>query len=111
MKMPIGNLPAVIAEFAQQVLIPAAGKQGGSLPFAVGIISGLVAQRAPAMIEGYLPLLKSLGAVDEQNRIDVDLLYGEAAKNLEAHPFSIGSYKPDKGDLDALKEIMNRHGE
>lgn len=78
MKMPIGNLPAVIAEFAQQVLIPAAGKQGGSLPFAVGIISGLVAQRAPAMIEGYLPLLKSLGAVDEQNRIDVDLLYAEA---------------------------------
>jgi hypothetical protein len=111
MKMPIGNLPAVIAEFAQQVLIPAAGKQGGSLPFTVGIISGLVAQRAPTMIEGYLPLLKSLGAVDEQNRIDVDLLYAEASKNLEAHPFSIGPYKPDKGDLDALKEIMNRHGE
>lgn len=111
MKMPIGNLPAVVVEFAQQVLIPAAEKQGGSLPFTVGIVSGLVAQRAPAMVEPYLPMLKSLGAVDEQNRIDVDLLYGEAAKNLETHPFSIGPYKPDKGDLDALREIMNRHGE
>lgn len=98
MKMPIGNLPAVVVEFAQRVLIPAAEKQGGSLPFAVGIVSGLVAQRAPAMIEPYLPMLKSLGAVDEQNRI-------------EAHPFSIGPYKPDRSDLDALKEIMNRHGE
>lgn len=111
MKMPIGNLPAVVVEFAQRVLIPAAEKQGGSLPFAAGIVSGLVAQRAPAMIEPYLPMLKSLGAVDEQNRIDVDLLYGEASKNLEAHPFSIGPYKPDRSDLDALKEIMNRHGE
>lgn len=111
MRMPIGNLPAVVVEFAQQVLIPAAEKQGGSLPFAVGIVSGLVAQRAPAMLDTYLPILKSLGVVDEQNRIDVDLLYNEASKNIEAHPFTVGPYKPDKSDLDALREIMNRHGE
>jgi hypothetical protein len=111
MKMPIGNLPAVIAEFFSSAVLPAASAAGGAAPFATAFIGGLIARRAPAMIEGYLPLLKSLGAVDEQNRIDVDLLYGEAAKNLEAHPFSIGPYKPDKGDLDALREIMNRHGE
>ena len=111
MRMPIGNLPAVVVEFAQQVLIPAAEKQGGSLPFAVGIVSGLVAQRAPAMLDTYLPILKSLGVVDEQNRIDVDLLYNEASKNIEAHPFTVGPYKPDKSDIDALREIMNRHGE
>ena len=101
----------MVVEFAQQVLIPAAEKQGGSLPFAVGIVSGLVAQRAPAMLDTYLPILKSLGVVDEQNRIDVDLLYNEASKNIEAHPFTVGPYKPDKSDIDALREIMNRHGE
>lgn len=58
-----------------------------------------------------LPLMKSLGIADEQNRIDVDLLYEEVSKNLEAHPFNIGPYKPDKTDLDKLREIMNRHGE
>ena len=111
MKMPIGNLPAVVMEFAQQVIIPAAERQGGALPFAIGIGAGLVAQRAPAMLDTYLPMLKSVGVVDEQNRIDVDLLYTEASKNIEAHPFTIGPYKPDKSDLDALREIMNRHGE
>lgn len=55
--------------------------------------------------------MKSLGIADEQNRIDVDLLYEEVSKNLEAHPFNIGPYKPDKTDLDKLREIMNRHGE
>lgn len=111
MKMPIGNLSAVVVEYAQQVLIPAAEQAGGALPFTIGVASGLIAKQAPAMAEPYVPMLKSLGVMDDQNRIDVDLLYDEAVKNLEAHPFSIGPYKPDKGDLDALKEIMNRHGE
>lgn len=111
MRMPIGNLQAVVLEFVQQVLIPAAETKGGMLPFSVGIVGGLVARQAPAMATQYLPQMKSLGIADEQNRIDVDLLYEEVSKNLEAHPFNIGPYKPDKTDLDKLREIMNRHGE
>lgn len=109
--MPIGNLSTVVVEYAQQVLIPAAEQAGGALSFTIGVASGVIAKQAPAMVSSYAPMLKSLGVRDDQNRIDVDLLYDEAVKNLKAPPFSIGPYKPDKGDLAALKEIMNRHGE
>ena len=39
MRMPIGNLQAVVLEFVQQVLIPAAETKGGMLPFSVGTFS------------------------------------------------------------------------
>ncbi len=111
MKMPIGNLSAVVVEFFEEALMPAASAKGGALPFTVGIISGLAAKQAPQMAAQYVPALKALGVVDEQNRIDVDLLYGEAVKALEAHPLTVAGYTPDKADLDKLREIMNRHGE
>jgi len=112
MKTPIGNVPAVILEFTQQVLIPAAERQGGLLPFTVGVGAGLFARQAPAMLSRHLDALKALGVVDDQNRIDADLLFEEASKNLEAHPVILPfGYKPDRADLDALRDIMNRHGE
>ena len=111
MRMPIGNLPQVVLEFTDSVLMPAASAKGGALPFTVGIVAGLAARRAPEMVSQYLPVLKSLGVVDEQNRIDVDLLHEEAAKALSAHPLTVAGYTPDSGDLDKLREIMNRYGE
>ncbi len=111
MKLPIGNLTAVVAEFADTVLMPAAQTKGGSLPFTVGFTAGLVARRSPAVAEQLLPTLKSLGVVDEQNRIDVDLLHEEAVKALEKHPLVMFGYRPDREDFDKLREIMNRHGE
>ncbi len=111
MKMPIGNLPAVVLEFAEEVLMPAASAKGGVLPFTVGIISGLAAKRAPQMVAQYTPMLQALGVIDDQNRVDVDLLYEEAVTALEAHPLTVAGYTPDKSDLDKLREIMNRHGE
>ena len=111
MKMPIGNAPAVITEYANSAIIPAAEKKGGLLPFAVGIAAGLVAKQAPAMIERYMSALKALGVVDDGNRLDVDLLRDEALKALEAHPVVIAGYSPDKTDIDALYEIMKRYSE
>lgn len=111
MKLPIGNLPVVVLEFADEVLIPAATVKGGMLPFTVSIVSGLMAKRAEQIAAQYLPMLQALGAVDEQNRVDVDLLHAEAAKALSAHPLTVAGYTVDAGDLDKLREIMNRHGE
>lgn len=111
MRMPIGNLPAVVLEFAEEVLMPAASAKGGALPFTVGIVAGLAAKQAPQIAARYLPMLQALGAVDEHNRVDVDLLHEQASKALAAHPVTIGGYTPDAGDLDKLREIMNRHGE
>ncbi len=111
MKMPIGNLSAVVLEFTDEVLMPAAQVRGGALPFTLSIVAGLAAKQAPQMAAQYVPALKALGVVDEQNRVDVDLLYGEAVKALEAHPLTVAGYTVDTGDLDKLREIMNRHGE
>lgn len=110
MRMPIGNLPQVVLEFTDSVLMPAASTKGGALPFAVGVASGLAIKRVPETVNKCLPTLKSLGVVDEQNCIDIDLLYEEAAKALAAHPFTIAGYTPDAGDLENLKEIMCKYG-
>lgn len=110
MKMPIGNLPAVVLEFAEEVLMPAASAKGGILPFTVGIFAGLAAKQAPQMVAQYLPMLQALGVVDEQNRVDVDLIHEEAAKALAPHPLTVAGYTVDAADLDKLREIMNRHG-
>ena len=110
MKMPIGNLSAVVLEFAEEVLMPAASAKGGALPFTVGIISGLAAKQAPQMVAQYTPMLQALGVLDNQNCIDIDLLYEEASKALEKHPFVIAGYRADKSDLDKLKTLMEKHG-
>lgn len=63
MKMPIGNLPAVVVEFTDEVLMPAAQVRGGALPFTLGIVAGLAAKQAPQMAAQYVPALKALGVV------------------------------------------------
>lgn len=110
MKMPIGNAQAVVAEYFESVILPAASKVGGLTPFAVGVAGGLIARRVPQMLEQYAPALKALGVVDEDDRIDIDALYEEASRALEKAPVVVMGYRADKGDLDTLKAIMERHG-
>ena len=110
MKMPIGNLSQVVLEFADEVLMPAASARGGVLPFSVGVVSGLAAKRIPQIVSQYTPMLQALGVLDDQNCIDIDLLYEEASKALEKHPFIIAGYRVDKDDLDKLKTLMEKHG-
>ncbi len=110
MRMPIGNLPQVIAEYFESVILPAASKAGGVAPFAAGVIQGLVVRQAPAMAAQYLPALQALGVADAEGKIDIDLLHEEAAKAIEKSPFVIAGYKPDKSDVDYLKSLMEKYG-
>ncbi len=110
MKVPVGDIPQVITEYADACILPAAAKLGGATPFVVSLVAGLVARNAPLVIQQYTPLLKSIGLMDNENRVDADVLYEEAVKALEKNPVTIGGYRPDRGDLDTLLEIMKRHG-
>lgn len=110
MKMPLGNLQAVALEYLDAVVLPAASSAGGAAPFVAGMAGGLIARRLPAMADQYAPMLRALGVLDEENKLDIDLLYEEANKALEKHPLVIAGYRPDKSDLDHLKTIMERHG-
>lgn len=110
MRMPVGSLQAVVTDFADAVLIPAAAKAGGMTPFTVGLAVGLASRQVPQMVEQYMPTLKALGVVDQENMIDIDLLHSEAVKSLERNPIVVAGYRPDRGDLDKLREIMIRYG-
>ena len=108
--MPIGNLPQVIAEYFESVILPAASAAGGVAPFAAGMVEGLVVRQAPAMAARYTPMLQALGVIDAEGKVDIDLLHEEAAKAIEKSPFVIAGYKPDRGDIDRLKAIMEKYG-
>lgn len=110
MKLPIGNLSAVVAEFFSAAVLPAASAAGGAAPFATAFVGGLIARRIPDIAAQYLPQLQALGLADAEGRVDIDLLHGEAVKALEGHPLAVMGYKVDRGDLDRLKAIMEKHG-
>ncbi len=110
MKVPVGNVPQIITEYFETCIFPAAAKLGGATPFLVAMSAGLLTRKAPALIEQYGSLLQSLGLVDSENQVDADLLYEEAVKALEKHPVVICGYRPDRGDLDQLKKIMEKYG-
>ena len=110
MRMPIGNLPQVIAEYFESVILPAASAAGGVAPFAAGVVEGLVVRQAPAVAAQYTPMLQALGVIDAEGKVDIDLLHEEAAKAIEKSPFVIAGYKPDRGDIDRLKAIMEKYG-
>lgn len=109
MKMPIGNAQAVVGEFFESVILPAASAAGGMAPFAAGLAGGLIARRTPQMMEQYAPMLKALGVMDDENRLDIDALYEEACKAMEKGPVVVAGYRADRSDLDKLKGIMERH--
>lgn len=110
MKMPIGNAQAVVSEFFESVILPAASTAGGMAPFVAGMAGGLITRRTPAMVEEYLPVLKSLGLVDSENKLDIGLLYEEAAKSIDRSPVVVGGYRVDRADIDKLKSIMEKYG-
>ena len=103
-------MPQVIAEYFESVILPAASAAGGIAPFAAGMVEGLVVRQAPAMAAQYTPMLQALGAIDAEGKVDIDLLHEEAAKAIEKSPFVIAGYKPDRGDIDRLKAIMEKYG-
>lgn len=110
MKMPIGQVPAVVAEYFDNVLIPAAAKAGGIMPFTVGMASVIAQRNAAGIVDKYLPTLKAIGLVDSDNRLDVDTAYDAAVKSFEKNPVTIAGYRPAKEDFDAVKAIMQKYG-
>ena len=74
------------------------------------MIEGLIVRQAPAMAAQYLPALQPLGVADAEGKVDIDLLHEGAAKAIEKSPFVVAGYKPDRGDIDRLKAIMEKYG-
>lgn len=109
MRVPTRNLPAIVAEYFESVILPAASAAGGMAPLAAGIAGGLISRKIPEMVAQHMPALQALGVVDADGKIDIDLLHETARAALEKNPVMIAGYRPDLGDLDKLREIAARH--
>ena len=109
MRMPVSQIPTVIAEYFDSVLIPAANRAGSLQAFSVGFIGGLVSKNSQQMVNQNLPLMKTLGLVDNENMLNVDLAYEEACKSISKMPVIVGSYTADKADIDQIREIMRKY--
>ena len=110
MRMPIDQLQPVVAQYFESVILPAAQAKGGMWAFGSGFIGGLVTHNVNAMVEQYLPMAKTLGVVDANNMVDIDLLYSEATKAMQKGKPTIMGYTMDQTDLDRIRDLMNSHG-
>ena len=111
MKLAVGNLSPVVAEFFDGVLIPAALQGGGLRAFTVGFLGGVVSRNVPSMVDQFLPMAKSVGVVDENNLIDLEMVYEEATKALRKAPVVVSGYRVDQSDLDNLLNIARKYAQ
>ena len=110
MRMPADHVPAVVAEYFDTVLIPAAQARSGLLAFATGFASAAAQRQAADMVRQYAPTAKAAGWMDEAGAIDIDTLYADATAGMSKGRPTIMGYTLDQSDLDKLRDIMNRHG-
>ena len=107
--MAVGNIPSVVSEYFETVLMPSAMQAGGLKAFAVGFVGGLVSRQTPSMVEQYLPIAKALGLVDEQGMLNVDLALEEAEKAMSKSPLVVAGYRADKEDLNRIRDIARKY--
>ena len=109
MKVAVGNVAPIVAEYFDAAIMPSAMAAGGVRAFAAGFVGGLVAKQAPVMVQQYLPMAKALGLVDEQGMLDVDLAFEAADKALAKAPLVVAGYRADREDLLKILEISRKH--
>jgi hypothetical protein len=109
MKIATGNIPSIVTEYFDSVIMPSAMQAGGLKAFTVGFVGGLVSRQTPAMVEQYLPMAKALGLVDEQGYLNIDLAFEEAEKALSKSPVVVAGYRVDREDLVKILEISRKH--
>ena len=108
-RVAIGNITAIVSDFIDQVLMPAAQKAGGMIPFTVGVVSGYVLRNVDGMVKQHINVAKSIGIVDNDNMIDVDMAYEVLSDSLSKSPLIIANYKFAQDDLDTLHDIMLKY--
>lgn len=108
-RVAIGNITPIVSDFIDQVLMPAAQRAGGMIPFTVGVVSGYVLRNVDGMVKQHINVAKSIGIVDDENMIDVDMAYEVLSDSLSKSPLIIANYKFAQDDLDTLHDIMLKY--
>lgn len=107
MHLPIGQVKQVLADFLSQEVLP---KAAGSAGLVIGVASGIALRKVDPLIDANLPTLKTLGIVDDQNRIDLEVLHEEIGKTLaQTGRVNLMGYLFDQADADALLSIAKKY--
>ena len=100
MKISLSKISQVLPEFVDTRLMPSAPS---TMKWILGGSTFLVLHQADTLIGKYLPMLKQVGIVDENNKVDI-----EVAKGFINSAFD-KSFKFDKSDGEALINIMEKY--
>lgn len=109
MRMAVGNIPSVVSEYFETVLMPSAASAGGLKAFTVGFLGGVVSRQTPSMVEQYLPTAKALGLVDSEGMLNIDTVYEEATKALSKSSVIVAGYRVDQDDLNKMRDIARKY--
>lgn len=103
----LSKIQNVLPEFVDTRLMPTAPSH---VKWMLGGGTFLVLRQADSMISEYLPLMKSIGLVNEYNQLDIDLTRGflESAFAKE-EKIKIFNFSFDKVDAESLINILEKY--
>lgn len=111
MKVSINSLNKIISEYLITEIIP---KTPGSITkFGLALSASYLSNNAVSLIGEYLPMLKAVNAVDEQNYIDIEQAKEHLTKAMQTcgGKLNIGGYLADAEDINLLCNIARKYGE
>lgn len=107
MKISLSKISQVLPEFVDTRLMPSAPS---SMKWILGGGTFLILHQADAIIQKYLPMLKNVGIIDDNNKLDIEVTSGfiNSAFDKSGTVEYLG-FKFDKSDGEALINIMEKY--
>lgn len=107
MKISLSKISQVLPEFVDTRLMPSTPSH---MKWILGGSTFLILHQADTLIQKYLPMLKSVGIVDEENKLNIDVAKGfiNSAFNKSGTVEYFG-FKFDKSDGESLIQIMEKY--
>jgi hypothetical protein len=111
----MSGVQVALAEFVDQRVLAAIGADNSLLKWAIGGAATVTLARFEAMVSGYLPMLTSLGLVDESKNLDIEATEAFITNAFDKQatvslPVMGVPITFDKGDGDALIALLRKYG-
>lgn len=107
MKISLSKISQVLPEFVDTRLMPSAPS---TMKWILGGGTFLILHQADTLINKYLPMLKQLGIVDEEHKVDIEMARGflNSAFDKSGVVEYLG-FRFDNSDGEALVNIMEKY--
>lgn len=103
----LNKIKDVLPEFIDTRLMPSAPT---TMKWILGGSTYLILQQSDALINKYSPMLKSLGIVNDQNQVNIEIAKGFLDSAFNKSPtLEMYGIKFDKGDGNALIDLLLKY--